>query len=186
MEKEHDLGLEIGTDLPDFSSIIDPERLLRLHPHWHILAVETGKEAVTASIKDHATGDTFTFHFELFFPRAPDWSTLMQVNTRNAALEQMTFFLKKGSVYVRTRFRDIKSPDLGMQAVELWIRGIRGYIRLYLKRTPNTLFFRWVMNRVMLQMNPSQRKICLMLFRFTLMEIFVIILIAVGYFMFGP
>jgi hypothetical protein len=41
------------------------------------------------------------------------------------------------------------------------------------------------MNRMVLTMNPSQQKICLMLIRFTFLEILVILLIVVGYFIFA-
>ncbi len=40
------------------------------------------------------------------------------------------------------------------------------------------------MNRIILKMTPSQRKISLMLIRLTVVEIFVILLIVVGYVIF--
>ena len=71
------------------------------------------------------------------------------------------------------------------QDLTLWLQSIRQYLRLYLKTTPNTLFFRFLMNKALLKMNPSQRKISLMIYRFTLLEIVVILIILVGYFTLG-
>ena len=42
------------------------------------------------------------------------------------------------------------------------------------------------MNRMVLQMNPSQRKICLMISKITVVEVVVIIVIVIGYVSFGP
>ena len=55
---------------------------------------------------------------------------------------------------------------------------------MYLKNTLNTVFFRYIMNKIILKMTPSQRKISLMLIRLTVVEIFVILLILVGYVIF--
>jgi hypothetical protein len=63
----------------------------------------------------------------------------------------------------------------------LWLRGIREYLRLYLSNSPNTLFFRFLMNRVMLRMNPSQRKICIMIYKITVVEIILILVIIIGF-----
>lgn len=63
----------------------------------------------------------------------------------------------------------------------LWIRAIKEYIRIYLKRTPATLFFRLLMNKMILKMDPSQRKICLMMAKITAVELLVILLIVIAY-----
>jgi hypothetical protein len=67
----------------------------------------------------------------------------------------------------------------------LWIRAIKEYIRIYLKSTPVTLFFRVFMNTMMLKMDPSQRKICLMMAKITAVELLVILLVVIGYGVFG-
>ncbi len=38
------------------------------------------------------------------------------------------------------------------------------------------------MNRFLIPMNPSQRKICIMIYRFTVLEVVVILSILLGYF----
>ncbi len=65
-----------------------------------------------------------------------------------------------------------------------WLTGIREYARLYMGSTLNTLLFRFLMNKMMLRMNPSQRKISMMLIKITLVEILVFIVIVAGYLMF--
>ncbi len=67
----------------------------------------------------------------------------------------------------------------------LWIRSIQEYLRIYATTTPYTVFFRLLMNRMVLQMDPSQRKICLMLTKITVVELVVILVIVIGYVSFG-
>jgi len=78
-----------------------------------------------------------------------------------------------------------EEPDEAVERlVVLWIRSIKEYLRMYLKNTLNTIFFRYIMNKIILKMTPSQRKISLMLIRLTVVEIFVILLIVIGYVIF--
>ena len=67
----------------------------------------------------------------------------------------------------------------------LWIRAIQEYLRLYATTTPQTLVFRGIMNSMMLKMNPSQRKITIMLTKITVIELLVTVIIVVGYVYFG-
>jgi hypothetical protein len=68
--------------------------------------------------------------------------------------------------------------------VVLWLRSVKEYLRMYLTNSLNARVFRYIMNRVILKMTPSQRKISLMLIRLTVVEIFIILLIVVGYVVF--
>lgn len=66
----------------------------------------------------------------------------------------------------------------------LWLNGIFHYLRLYSTKNPVAMITRFVMDRAILQMNPSQRKICLMLMRFTILEVIIIITIGIGAYFF--
>lgn len=185
MQKDYDLALEVTGKrrMPDFSSILDEEKLLRLHPHWFINDLKKEDHRVAARIKDHATGKHFVLTFSLVF----DDKHIMKLAFENDVLLDMVFYDKNGVLHASVAYRDregAESPTEDIYSINLWIRGIREYLRLYLTTSINTLFFRLIMNRVMLPMNPSQRKISVMIFRFTLLEIFVILLIVIGYVIF--
>ncbi len=182
MEKTIDLGLSVSADSRlVFQDFLDPERLLRLHPHWHVLSSDTRGHSISARLKDHATDETFELAFTMTFPGPLE----LVVDLAAGPVEKIHFFVRDHRLhtsYVNTH-RQLSSED--EKNLTLWLQSIRQYIRLYLTTTPYTLFFRALMNRALLKMNPSQRKICLMLYRFTLLEIVVIFIIVIGYFTFG-
>ncbi len=185
MEKDYALALEASEKRNpiDFNRFLDEEKLLRLHPHWVITQIKKENHRIAARIRDHATDDRFGLSFELVFYGA----NRMRLVFATDDLKEIDFFLKNKELHARVIYPDTEGA---LEAVEekynisLWLRGIREYIRLYLTTSINTLFFRLLMNRVILTMTPSQRKISMMLFRFTLLEILVILLIVIGYVIF--
>jgi len=163
-----------------FSKVLSPERLIRLHPHWHIENLRLSGENMTARLKDHATDTLFDLTFKLDFTGPYDFS----ITCKGGPAENIDFFSQNSRLHVSfTPHGDEPTPE-EEQDLTLWIQSIRQYLRLYVKTTPYTRFFRGLMNKAILKMNPSQRKICLMLYRFTLLEIVVILLIVIGYFAF--
>ncbi len=181
MEKTIDLGLPLPADASlDWQSILDPERLLRLHPHWHVEMVTISGSRLQARLKDHATEKPFELEYTLTFP-GPHEFVITPVSGPATAIH---FFPRDEQVHVRfTTAAPLSTEE--EQNLTLWLQSIRQYLRLYLTTTPYTLFFRWLMNRALLKMNPSQRKICMMLYRFTVLEIVVILIILIGYFTLG-
>ena len=165
----------------DFSQFLDAERLVRLHPHWHVLDISRDGNAVTAQLRDHATDQPMELRFELAFPA----SSQLLITCHSGAVKSIHFYVRNQRLHVAFTPRDEVLTGDAEQNLTLWLQSIRQYLRLYLKTTPYTIFFRWLMNKVLLKMNPSQRKICLMLYRFTLLEIVVILIIVIGYFAIG-
>jgi len=107
--------------------------------------------------------------------------TLLEICLADENETRITFSILDGKLHVQIRSqKEIEGTD----PLLLWVKAIREYVRIYAKKTVATLFFRLLMNRMVLQMNPSQRKICLMMARLTIVEIFIIILIVVGYVIF--
>ncbi len=176
-----DLALQISPSaVSHFSEVISAERLIRLHPHWHIEKLRQDGNDMTARLKDHATDTLFDLSFELKFTAPHEFS----ISCKGGPAESILFFAKNSRLHVSfTPHGDRLTPE-EEQDLTLWIQSIRQYLRLYVKTTPYTRFFRGLMNKAILKMNPSQRKICLMLYRFTLLEIVVILLIVIGYFAF--
>ncbi len=182
MEKTIDLGLPLPADASlCWQSVLDPERLLRLHPHWQVETIEGSESAVRARLKHHASEKTFDFAFALRFPEPHEFV----ITPSGGPVSAIHFFPREERVHVRLTQDTPQLSSEEEQDLTLWLQSIRQYLRLYLKTTPNTLFFRFLMNKALLKMNPSQRKISLMIYRFTLLEIVVILIILVGYFTLG-
>jgi hypothetical protein len=186
MLKEYDLNLPVqGKKQPlSLSGLLSVETLLRLNPHWIVekLAEENGRFA--AALKDHETERPFQLVGSLAFPDAQTLElSLEQGDYRKISLLPKDNVFRAEVVYREKEEQDEPGEDVERHVV-LWIRSIKEYLRMYLKNTLNTVFFRYVMNKILLKMTPSQRKISLMLIRLTVVEIFVILLIVVGYVIF--
>ncbi len=171
------LRLPTGFDLQPF---VPHDRLLRLHPNWFISDFQEDGTSFSASIKDYATEDEFPLSGQFVFNGKDD--EILRITLTETIEITITFLRRNDELSVQVHSPqgelDVEDPLL------LWIRAIREYIRIYAKKTPVTLFFRLLMNRMVLQMNPSQRKICLMLARFTAVEILLILFIVIGYVVF--
>ena len=180
--EEVDLGLQ---DLPasfDLQYLFPDDKLLRFHPNWFVSDFQQKKAdaSFTAAIKDYVTEEEFLLSGRFVFNRTDDELLLIQLtDTINIGIS----FLNRNNklkVQITSKDKEIDPND----PLLLWIRAIKEYIRIYLKRTPVTLFFRLLMNRMVLKMDPSQRKICLMMAKITAVELLVIILIVISYVVF--
>ncbi|MBU0944692.1 MAG: hypothetical protein KJ804_05365 [Proteobacteria bacterium] len=174
--QEVDLGLQLPTNL-DLQLFFPHDRLLRLHPNWFIFDFHQDGTDFSANLKDYVTEEEFSASGQFVYNGAED--ELLSVQLFKPAYVTIVFVRYNNRLHVRVSSAagmiDASDPLL------LWIRAIKEYIRLYVKRTPLTLFFRLLMNRMMLQMDPSQRKICLMIAKITAVELLVIVLLVVGY-----
>ncbi len=176
-----DLALQIAPSaVSDFSEVLSAERLIRLHPHWHIEKLQQAGDEMTARLKDHATDTLFDLIVTLNFTAPHEFT----ISCKGGPAQSILFFAQNSRLHVSFTPHGDGLTSEEEQDLTLWIQSIRQYLRLYAKTTPYTRFFRGLMNRAILKMNPSQRKICLMLYRFTLLEIVVILLIVIGYFAF--
>ncbi len=170
-----DLGLAI-TENFDAQSILSIKHLLSLHPNWFISNLEQHKDHFTADIKDYASEKRSKLSGQVLFNG--DDGTIIRILLTGTVDISIQFSNINGSLFVQTHSPESIDPT---DPALLWIRAILQYLRLYTKKTPVTFFFRLLMNRMILQMNPSQRKICMMLAKITFVEVLVIIFILIGY-----
>jgi hypothetical protein len=174
--------IDLGLHIPDgfaVKALFPEDRLLRLHPNWFVSDFKKKKDAFTVRLKDYATEKNFPLSGRIAYNGSR--GELLNIELNGDFDSKIRFFFKKSSLFVQIHSpEEIESTD----PILLWIKAIKEYIRIYVKKTPAAVFFRLLMNRMILQMNPSQRKICLMLARFTALEILVILLILVGYVLF--
>ncbi|MCG8634683.1 MAG: hypothetical protein MI863_12700 [Desulfobacterales bacterium] len=174
--------VDLGVDIPERLTVapfFPDDRLLHLHPNWFILRFSREGRDFSARVKDYATEEELTISGSFEFDS--DGGRLIDIRLEEGNRLHIVFFSDRGRLQVRVESEETVEPD---NPNLLWIKAIREYLRLNLKRSPFALFWRFVMNRVILTMNPSQRKICLMIARFTMLELLVIVLIVVGYFIF--
>lgn len=178
--KELDLGLKLPADLR-LDDLFPQDRLLRLHPLWFVDDFQQQDNRFSAHIKNHATEEKFQLQGTLIYPKTG--SILLDIELQQG-LNRKIRFIEKNSilkVLLDTKNGGGKEDD----PLLVWLLSIREYIRIYLKTSVSTLFFRFLLNRMVLQMNPSQRKICMMIAKITVVELLVIVLIVVGYVLFN-
>lgn len=177
--QEFDLGLQVP---PSFGiqSLFPKDRLLRLHPHWFITDFKQNESSFSAEVEDYATQEKFSLTGSVAYPDTTH--EFMRINL-SGGLEKKIIFLDRDGT-LKAQVVSSHDPISDDDPLLLWIRGIREYIRLFLKKTPITLFFRVLMDRMVLKMDPSQRKISMMITKITAIEVLVIILIVVGYVLF--
>lgn len=179
MEKNYSLALSLETAPKAFrvDALLTGETLLRLHPHWFVEGFAQEGGQVQVDVRDYASEATFRLQYRI----ETDAAGLPRVVFAQGPLSEIGFNLQAGILHARV------TSDQSIAVLEetfglgLWLRGIREYLRLYLSSSPNTLFFRFLMNRVMLRMNPSQRKICIMIYKITVVEIILILVIIIGF-----
>jgi len=178
MKKEYDLYLDwdSGTSAKAFTKI-DKESLFRLNPHWIINSFESSEDSYIARITDHETERDSVLQGNITF----NHTGLPCLAAQDTIWERITFGAKGGHLHAYVDYTEEPSAEEERRIV-LWLRSIKEYVRLYTKTTLNTWVFRYIMNRIVLKMTPSQRKISLMLIRVTVLEMVAILLILVGWF----
>lgn len=184
MQKEYDVSLPLveGKTVLNLDRILTVETFFRLNPHWIIEDIQQEGANFTAHMKDHVSGDDFTVKGELVTAK----SNRFVIGMDHDAYRAIEIFTTPEKLMGHVDFgvEDDELTEEVERHVVLWLRSIKEYLRMYLTNSLNARVFRFMMNRVILKMTPSQRKISLMLIRITVVEILVILLIVVGYVIF--
>ncbi len=186
MDRLFDLNLPpaAATTL-NIENILDENKLIRLHPHWFIDEAAQRDSGLFAELHDYATEKVFSFGIHLDITSKEDdpegAEIIMRITLFDYLATELLFFVDQEKTRVRVRFIE-EHPEEEVEAdVLLWIRSIHEYLRMYATTTFRTLFFRALMNKMILKMNPSQRKICIMITKITIVELIVILILVVGY-----
>ena len=181
MKKTYDLTLPQPKTGKRFSiaKTVDAEKLFRLNPLWIIESFAIENNIFQVDIKNYATDEQSQLTGNYTVDRDDVVSLIFdsgEYGILSIKSDGDTF--KADVTYANPAFEEESEEE---RHTILWIKAIQEYLRLYLKKSINTIFFRYIMNRIVLQMTPSQRKISLMLIRITIVEIAVILVIVVGY-----
>lgn len=186
MEKIYDLKIPADkTRELDLRRILNEKKLLHLHPHWFVGECQEQDNGLVASLKDYETENEFQLGLRIEFTPShlnePDSQVVMRIVLSEFAVSELLFFSKLGRMQVKIIGCSDTIDGEVEKSMLLWIRAMQEYIRLYTSNKPTALLFRLIMNKMMLTMNPSQRKICIMLTKITVVELVVIFVIVVGY-----
>ncbi len=189
MENVYDLILPAAAADLDIARLLDEAKLLRLHPHWFVEGEERRDGALFAELRDYDSEQNFSLGLKLDCAPGPDdpaeSKIIMRITLFEYGMQELLFFVGRDKTQVRIRYNVEDAENELEQNMLLWVRSIQEYLRIYATTTPYTVFFRLLMNRMVLQMNPSQRKICLMITKITVVELVVIVVIVIGYVSFG-
>ena len=179
MEKDYNLDLSLEAFPQDLrvAPLLAGETLLRLHPHWFVEAFTQEAETVTADLRDYASDERFRLRYRC----ETDAGDLPQLVFEEGPLREIRFYRQGTELHARVCSDQSSAVIEERFGLLLWLRGIREYLRLYGRRSPNTLLFRFLMNRVMLRMNPSQRKISIMITKITVVEMLLILALVIGF-----
>ncbi len=166
------------TNLPwkaEFWSGLEAMTVMRLNPHWHIDS-ENGAYKVE-DILSHATFPTQAL------VSAQDG--LCTMDFAGAGLSIAARRNEQGKTDLSYRFEPGATPGLDAQkaesAMRFWLPSLREYYRLFTADSLQNKFWRVFMNKVMLKMNPTQRRICAFMFKLTLLEMLLIVILGVGF-----
>ena len=183
MEKEYELHLDLGVRGSNrfICEHLTLDRLLRLNPYWKIDRLEeTDDHQYELNAMDHETDEPFVLvgvtesssqSGVTLCADEREWSTIV-------------FYHQDGGLWARVTGVD-GFNEKDEERLIYWFRSVREYLRLYVRDTLWTKAHRYMMNKILLPMSPSQRKISLMMIRLSVLEIFVILLAIVGYYYFN-
>ncbi len=177
-------GIRLETNLPwnaTFWANITAKTLMRLNPHWHIEKPKSGIYPVEDVLVESefrsapvlsASDDTFTAHF-------PEIGlTLSARSCEGGANTAVSFDMDAEAGNALT-------PEDAARTMQYWLPSLREYYRLHEANSLKHRAWRFFMNKVMLTMNPTQRRISGFMFKLTVLECLLIVILGVGWFYYG-
>jgi len=177
-------GVWMETSLPwnlAFWRKLTPKSLMRLNPHWHIASMSDSKYPVEDVLVDKE------------FPVVPE--LIAEDNTFKATFPEIGLSISARSTQdganTALSFNidapagsEFDSEDAG-RTMQYWLPSIREYYRLHESNSIKHRAWRFFMDKIMLTMNPTQRRICAFMFKLTVLECLLIIILGVGWFYYG-
>ncbi|MGE4290573.1 MAG: hypothetical protein AB7E32_00060 [Desulfovibrio sp.] len=165
----------------DFWERLQPLTLLRLNPHWNM---EPGPGPAW-NVEDVLVEQRFTAAPEIsvdqgsWTARFPAAGLLLSARSRDdGANTELRWDYEQAAEGTGLL------PAQAQSTVQYWLPSLREYYRLFESDGLKHRFWRLFMDKVMLTMNPTQRRICSFIFKFTLLELLLIFVLLVAYFKF--
>jgi len=177
-------GVWMETSLPwnkTFWANLREKTLMRLNPHWH-LEKNAGAgypvedvlvEAEFRTVPELAVDDdTFTATF-------PEVGLILSARaSENGDNTSLSFSMDKNASGALT-------AEDAARTMQYWLPSLREYYRLHESNSLKHRAWRLFMDKVILTMNPTQRRICGFMFKLTVLECLLILILGVGWFYYG-
>lgn len=166
------------TSLPwneTFWQDMDAMRIMRLNPHWHI-DKKDGQYAIDDILTD------FEFSTDAVLSHTPErWSVRFPAAGLSISARRGSDGNAELSYDFAARAGFRMDAEKAENLIRYWLPSIREYYRLFENDSFKNRFWRFVMNRIMLTMNPTQRRICSFMFKLTVLEVVLITVLGIGF-----
>ena len=165
---------------PSFWENLKPKTLMRLNPHWHIEKPKDGAYPVEDVLVESEFSATPAFDFDgsTFTARFPEVGLSLSARSCQDGKNTALSFSVDGEKGALT------SEDAA-RTMQYWLPSVREYYRLHESNSFKHRAWRFFMNKIMLTMNPTQRRICGFMFKLTVLECLLILILGIGWFYYG-
>ena len=172
------------TSLPwneSFWKKMGSKTLMRLNPHWHIEKFKNDAYPVEDVLveSEFLTDPQLSTDGATFKADFPEIGlTISARATEDGKNTALSFDIAAGKGAAFT------AEDAG-RTMQYWLPSIREYYRLHESNSIKHRCWRFFMDKIMLTMNPTQRRICAFMFKLTILECLLIVILGVGWFYYG-
>lgn len=177
-------GMWMETNLvwnENFWKKLNSKTLMRLNPHWHVekdkghgFPVEDVLVETEFTTYPKLTAEQNTF--SAYFPEIG--LTIAARSCDDGTNTAVRFTMDKDAP---TSFTN----EDAARTMQYWLPSLREYYRLHESNSFKHRCWRFFMDKVMLTMNPSQRRISGFMFKLTILECLLIVILGVGWFYYG-
>ncbi len=174
----------MDTNLPwnlFFWKKLTSKTLMRLNPHWDIAKAKDGVYPVEDVLveTEFNTAPILEFDgatFKAIFPEIG--LTISARACESGENTSVSFDISPG------KGSSFTSEDAG-RTMQYWLPSLREYYRLHESNSIKHRAWRFFMDKVMLTMNPTQRRISGFMFKLTVLECLFIVILGVGWYYYG-
>ncbi|WP_319467336.1 hypothetical protein [uncultured Pseudodesulfovibrio sp.] len=165
---------------PTFWNKIRSKTLMRLNPHWHVDKDKGSGFPVEDVLveSEFKTYPTMEFEGETFKVNFPEIGLSLSARTCEDGKNTALSFSKEKNDSAFT-------AEDAARTMQYWLPSLREYYRLHESNSLKHRCWRFFMDKVMLTMNPTQRRICGFMFKLTVLECLLIVILGVGWFYYG-
>lgn len=166
---------------PSFWENLKAKPLMRLNPHWHIQKPTTGSYPVEDVLveTEFKTAPVLEFDGNTFKATFNEIGLTLSARAceegKNTAL----------SFEVENKKDSAFTAEDAARTMQYWLPSLREYYRLHESNSIKHRCWRFFMDKVMLTMNPTQRRISGFMFKLTVLECLLIVILGVGWFYYG-
>ncbi len=179
-----------------FDQLCHIEKVFRLNPHWTVqrFAVSPVRKlqpgsVIEAELVDYATSETYRLRGTCTSFEAPKRLTL---EYRESSKRETKFCVSEADTGSRITVEEVygdeeneKRLQWHRNQLDFWLRSIIAYLKLQAAAGIKARVTRWFMDRFWIPATPSGRRISIIVFKLSLVELVLIVAIIVGWALFS-